>query len=155
MAGNRWYYAFLKRHPQLSLRKPEPTSIARATGFSEERVDELFCELVKVVDKHKFQAAYINNLDETALSTVQKPKQVVGRRGKLQTGSIASAERGSLSTGTFAMSASGVFLPPIDAFRGQRLKPQWKIGAPPGTDFAVSDNGWSNVDVFLNGCSIL
>lgn len=149
MAGNKWYYAFLKRHPQLALRKPEPTSIARATGFSKERVNEFFELLVKTVDSHKFQAVNIYNVDETALSTVQKPKKVIGLKGKHQIGSMTSAERGVLTTGIFCMSAGGFFLPPMLVFKGQRFKPEWKMGAPPGTEFAMTDNGWSNCDTFL------
>lgn len=34
MAGDKWYYSFISRHPTLSLRTPEATSIARATGFT-------------------------------------------------------------------------------------------------------------------------
>lgn len=36
MAGRDWYDGFMKRHPFLSLRTPEQTSINRAKGFCKE-----------------------------------------------------------------------------------------------------------------------
>lgn len=150
MAGNKWYYSFISRHPELSLRKPEATSMARAAGFSKERTDEFFDVLTKLIDRNKLQAANIYNVDETALSTVQKPRKILAKKGSHQVGSITSAERGTLTTGIFCMSAIGVFVPPMLVFKGKRFKPEWKIGAPPGTAFDLSESGWSNSEVFLN-----
>ena len=41
MAGKKWYYSFMRRHPELSLREPENTSLARAQGFNRPRVEAL------------------------------------------------------------------------------------------------------------------
>lgn len=38
IAGEDWAHGFLKHHPQLSIRKPEGTSIFRAVGFNKEKV---------------------------------------------------------------------------------------------------------------------
>ena len=42
MAGPDWLQGFLSRHPQLSIRKPQPTNIARAVGFNKEQVEHFF-----------------------------------------------------------------------------------------------------------------
>jgi hypothetical protein len=38
MAGDKWYCGFISCRAEISLRHPEPTSIARAEGFNKERV---------------------------------------------------------------------------------------------------------------------
>lgn len=35
MAGKKWFYSFMKRHPNLSLRQPESTSLVKAKGFQQ------------------------------------------------------------------------------------------------------------------------
>ncbi|XP_046679250.1 MFS-type transporter clz9-like [Homalodisca vitripennis] len=124
--------------------------MARASGFIKERTDIFYDTLTQIVDENKLQASDIFNVDETALSTVQRPRKVLAQKGKHEVGSMTSAERGTLTTGIFCMSAAGVFVPPMLVFKGLRFKPEWKIGAPPGTTFDMTENGWSNAEVFLN-----
>ena len=40
LAGKDWYYGFISRHPQLALRSPEATNLARATGFNKVAVQQ-------------------------------------------------------------------------------------------------------------------
>ncbi|KAI4462265.1 helix-turn-helix psq domain [Holotrichia oblita] len=40
-AGKDWLMAFMARHPKLSIRKPEPTTVARAMGFNHIAVGQL------------------------------------------------------------------------------------------------------------------
>jgi hypothetical protein len=42
MAGKKWYYNFMKRYPDLSLRQPENTPMARAKGFCRGNVNYFF-----------------------------------------------------------------------------------------------------------------
>lgn len=47
-AGNDWFTAFMRRHQaQLSLRKPEPTSAARAQSFNKVQVNRFLISMNK------------------------------------------------------------------------------------------------------------
>lgn len=74
MAGYDWYRCFMKRHPELSLRKPEATSIARAMGFNKVVVSQFYELLGGLLDTYKFSADRIYNCDETGISSVPKCK---------------------------------------------------------------------------------
>jgi hypothetical protein len=56
-----------------------------------------FVHLGKVYDKYNFQCQDIN-VDETAVTTVQKPTRIIARKGAKQVRAMTSAERGSLVT---------------------------------------------------------
>ena len=52
MAGKDLYNAFMKRHPNLSLRQTEPTSIARASGFNITDLNGFYDKLQNILDLH-------------------------------------------------------------------------------------------------------
>ena len=58
------------------------------------------------------------NVDETGITTVQKPRSVVALSGIRQVGSLVSAERGQLITLCAAISAGGRAIPPFLFFPG-------------------------------------
>lgn len=148
-AGDKWYYSFLKRHPEISLRQPEATSIARARGFNKEKVMSFFDILEKIVDEYQFDATRIYNMDETGLSTVQKPKRVLAKKGKHQVGSITSGERGTNTTCICCVSAAGHYIPPMLIFKRLRFKEELARGGPPGALYTCSESGWINSEIFV------
>lgn len=53
-AGDKFYYQFLSRHPNLSLRKPQSTSIQRAVGFNKFQVENFFKQYEALLTKFNF-----------------------------------------------------------------------------------------------------
>ena len=78
-AGMEWFLQLRLRNPSLSLRKPEKTSLSRATAFNRTNVADFFTNLENVLMKYPELAdgTRIFNLDEIALTTVQSPQKVL------------------------------------------------------------------------------
>lgn len=58
-AGKHFYYDFMQRHPDLSLRAPESTSMMRAVGFNKPQVDLYYDNLEKLLTQYKFPPSNI------------------------------------------------------------------------------------------------
>jgi hypothetical protein len=144
MAGDKWYYGIIPRHPEISLRQPEPTSMVMAEGFNKERAREFFEVLGHIVDNYKLDATIIFNMDDTSLSTVQKPQKILALRGKYRVGDITNGERG---TNTTCMSTAGDFVSPMLIFKRLLFKQEVSEGSPPGTKFACTGRGWITSEV--------
>ena len=48
-AGVDWFYGLMKSNPNLSIRMPEATSIARATAFNRYNVDMFFDQYKRII----------------------------------------------------------------------------------------------------------
>lgn len=150
LAGLDWLKGFFSRHPDLSLRKPEATSAARAMGFNEVSVGKFFDLLESLMDRYKFQACNIYNVDEVGLTTVPKTQsRIIALKGRRQVGTLTSAERGQLVTVELCMSAAGHYIPPLLVFPRVRMKAELLTGAPHGTIAACQPSGWMQTEIFV------
>ncbi|KOC64265.1 hypothetical protein WH47_01972 [Habropoda laboriosa] len=55
MAGMEWYYSFMAGHPQISLRRPEATSLNRTTAFNPVEIN-IFNNHNELMSKYRFQS---------------------------------------------------------------------------------------------------
>lgn len=147
-AGKDWMRSFMKRH-NLSRRKSEHTSRARANGFNKEAVMEFFTLLDDLNKKHKFHPDDIYNVDETGITIVPKnPSYIVSSRGKRQVGNLSEAERGETVSAEICMSATGKFMPLLLIFPRVKENKEFLIGAPTDAKAEFHKSGYMTTDIF-------
>jgi len=142
-------YQSMKRRPQLSLRSSEPTCLARATAFNRHTVGEFFDNLRQVRSRHSYAPEDIFNVDETGLTTVQKPVRVIAGRGEKQVGRMTSGKRGTLITACCAVNAVGNSIPPFFIFPRVHFKSSMLAGSPAGSVGVENPSGWMNGENFV------
>ena len=138
------------RHKELSVRQPEATSVSRATSFNKTTVAEFFANLQTVLDRYKFTPCDINNVDETALTTVHNPPKVIAGRNTKQVGLSTSGERRTFVTLVGCVSASGNSIAPFLVFPRVHFKSCMLNGAPPGSAGAAQPTGWITKELFVD-----
>lgn len=148
-AGSDWLDGFMRRAGNISLRKPESTSLARSMGFNKPVVSEFYNKLFNIMDKHKLGPENIYNLDETGVTSVQTTGKVIATKGVKQVGQVTSAERGELVTLCCIVNALGNSVPPFFIFPRVNFRDTMLIGAPAGSDGAATTSGWMTSQVFL------
>ncbi|XP_055640903.1 uncharacterized protein LOC129778185 [Toxorhynchites rutilus septentrionalis] len=149
LAGRDWFIGFMKRHPTISMRTPEGTSVARARAFNKPSVQRFFDVLESKLNVMQYTPSQIYNVDETSVSTVPNSSiKIAAKKGQKRVGIITSAERGESTTVVMCMSASGHYIPPMIIFPRMRMNDQLKTGAPHGTTFACNPSGYMTTELF-------
>ncbi|XP_047118526.1 MFS-type transporter clz9-like [Schistocerca piceifrons] len=149
MAGEEWFRSFMNRNPSLSVSVAQATSLSRATSFNKTNVKAFYDNLQTVMDRQKYEPQDIYNVDETGVTTVQKPDKVVARRGVRQVGALTSSERGTLVTVAFAVNALGNTMPSLFIFPRVRYRDNFVGDGPVGSIGTTSPSGWMQEESFL------
>ena len=133
-AGKDWLYGFLKRNPEVSVRRPEATSVNRILAFNSQEIKLYFDNLKKSMMKHKFLPHRIFNVDETGINSVHRPDKILAEKGRKQVGAATSWERGKNITICCCVSATGQYIPPMIIFiptsayasQSRKRRSKWK-----------------------------
>jgi len=128
----------------------EQTSLNRVKAFCRENIKHFFRNLDTVLTLNSFPASSIWNMDETGFATVptRMGKTVSLKRVK-RVGQITSAERGSMITLAFVVSASGNSIPPFYLFPRKKLNPLYLTHASSETVGFANESGWMQQAEFV------
>lgn len=150
-AGYDWLQLFLSRHADLSVRKAEGVSNARAVGLNKTVVEEYFSVLENVLTEYQLfeKPGNIFNIDESGLQLNNKPGYVIAEKGSKTVSNITSGEKGETISIVACCSAEGVFLPPLCILKGKNLKECHKDGMPPGSAIVMNEkSAYINAVIF-------
>jgi len=135
MAGSDWAYSFMKRHKaDIAICTPEATSVQRMTNFNQFTVNSFFNNLENAL-KRGFGPESVWNIDETGVTTVQRPCRVLARKGAKQAGSVVSQERGTPMTVCCGVNATRNHIPPFFVFPHVKVQQHWCLVSTTGKWF--------------------
>lgn len=139
----------MKRNPDLSIRKPEALSAARAAGLNPSVVGKWFQQYEDLLEELAIKdvPSHLWNCDESGLQDQFCSTRVVGEVGKPCV-EVTAGEKGETTTVLAAFNAAGTFSQTMVIFKGKRLRCEWLYGCPENVAVRVSDNGWINRDLF-------
>jgi transposase len=154
-AGYAWFKGFMKRHTNLTIKKAENLSIARAMSMNRVQITNWFRKYKNLCsDLGLTQTpSHIWNVDETGCQNIHKADKVLGEVGKAVY-NVTAVERGETSTALVCINAVGSVPPPMIIHKGKQIGKQWKNGARHGVMIRASDSGYINKELFTESTAI-
>ncbi|XP_030767613.1 uncharacterized protein LOC115891305 [Sitophilus oryzae] len=152
LAGDDWLRSFLRRNSDLSVKKSEGVSLARARGMNKKDVDAYFDLLGKTLEEHSLfdKPGNVFNMDETGLQLNNRPEHVIAEKGSKNIAAITSGEKGVTITVICCCNGEGTFIPPACIFKGKNKKKEYEDEMPPGSVVYMSrKSAYINTSIFL------
>ena len=140
--GEGWWYKFMKRHSELSLRTSDPLSHCRVNAVSQSALDHYFVLLRNTLEVNGLmdKPSYIYNMDESGMPLDHKQLKCVALKGIKKVHGPSSGNKAQITILACA-NAVGTMIPPIVIFKGERLNYEWTRGEVPDTKYAMSPQG--------------
>lgn len=153
MAGYDWPHSFLRRNPQLSVRKSEGISKNRALGMTKAVVKEYFDLLEKTINETQLvgKPCHIFNMDESGLQLNNKPGEVIALKGSKCVSTITTGEKGDTISVVCCFNGEGNYIPPYCMFKGKNKKVEFSDGMPPGSAVVMNQkSAYMNSELFYD-----
>lgn len=147
----KWLRHFLKRHKEISLRKPHALERVRAE-VSSEQVEGFFSLLESTLDKLgiKNDPTRIFNLDETGFSSrIQGREKIIVSKGTKHAYQPTVSISGHVTL-QLAISAAGQTVAPFIIYSKNLPVSDFMSGLPESWTFSSTDSGFINKHLFLN-----
>lgn len=147
-----WWRGFLRRHPELSLRKPQALQISRAKAATPQIIDQWFSVLEPLINRLGLRnhPERIFNSDETSFCLCGRPQRVLAKKGaKSPQYTIGGTGKENITV-QGCISATGKLLPPYILYTGQRLMFNYMQGGPIGARYGISTKGWMCENNFID-----
>ena len=127
--GYDWFTAFMKQHPELSIRQSESLPVSRAKGCSKVELDRWFADFYDFLVEHgllnKPECKW--NTDESGIPLRYATGQVLAPRGARSVYSINNNNRQQITT-LVAVNAAGQWIPPMHVYPPWGTFPDESIG---------------------------
>lgn len=149
--GVDWAYGFLKRHENILTQRTCQNITRKRAALSEGTVNDYFNRLQKTLAG--VPPSRIINYDETNLTDDPKGRKMLFRKGIKYAERVMDTSKSSTSI-MFAVTATGVLLPPYVVYKGQRMQDTWILGGPIHAKYNVSKSGWFDEEIFLDWLQI-
>jgi hypothetical protein len=132
----------------MCFKKAQSLSHDRAKSIGKEEMEHYFTNLETIMSEYDLhnKPHLIYNIDETGFSPMHTSPKILTKKDC--TPQAITSPRSTMVTCIAACNAIGNFIPPYLVLKGKRLTDDLKIGSTPGCGFKMSDNGWSNGEIF-------
>ncbi|CAF3088028.1 unnamed protein product [Rotaria sp. Silwood2] len=151
--GRKWLKYFLNRWKgELKVIKEKKIEASRRNGFTEDIRCGWFEKLELILRTNNLieRPHAIYNCDESGFSDETACEMVIVSHETKQAYEQSGGSGKSFTTSLICGNAAGDILPPFIIYSAKNLNPQWTLGGPPGSSFAISDSGWITKRLFTD-----
>ena len=147
--SNGWWQKFRLRHEELTVRTAERLAYCRAVATDQAILNSYFDLLEQTLTDNDLLSApsRIFNVDETGFPLEHKPEKVVVAKGCKHPFVVTSGNKAQITV-LACVNAAGATIPPMVIFDRKTLKQELYKGEIAETIYGLTDNGWSNSEMF-------